>query len=195
MLTDLKGMDVPDISLVIQWRASCSLSTIWQRFGRAARDRALHGTALLFAEKEYFDDVRDEKHKRQESKKRKLTEGMQNNQGTKKRAVCNRMSGFGSEQNGPRGVGLGNGGDSRGAPSAAVTDEQLRQLMGPKVELGIIGQKKRRDLDPAMDCLINAGVRGIGCRRKVFDLHFDNGSAGKVQLQIIYATVLIINVS
>ncbi|KAG1853940.1 hypothetical protein DFJ58DRAFT_613830, partial [Suillus subalutaceus] len=50
-----QGMDVPDVTLVIQWRASCRLSAIWQWFGRAARDRTLEGTALLFAEKEYFD--------------------------------------------------------------------------------------------------------------------------------------------
>ncbi|KAG2341215.1 hypothetical protein BDR05DRAFT_888587 [Suillus weaverae] len=38
-------------------------------------------------------------------------------------------------------------------------------------------QKKQRELDPAMDWLINAHLRGIGCCRKVFDLHFDNVSA------------------
>ncbi|KAG2743438.1 P-loop containing nucleoside triphosphate hydrolase protein, partial [Suillus brevipes Sb2] len=51
------GMDVPDILLVIQWRATCNLSTLWQRWGRAARDKQLQGTAILFAEKEHFDDV------------------------------------------------------------------------------------------------------------------------------------------
>ncbi|KAI5995607.1 P-loop containing nucleoside triphosphate hydrolase protein, partial [Pisolithus albus] len=52
------GMDVPDISLVIQWRATCKLAALWQHFGRAVRDKQLTGTALLFAEKEYFDDER-----------------------------------------------------------------------------------------------------------------------------------------
>lgn len=51
-------MDVPDIMLVIQWRATCKLSTLWQWFGRAVRDRCLQGTALLFAEKEHFDEER-----------------------------------------------------------------------------------------------------------------------------------------
>ncbi|KAG2093561.1 hypothetical protein BD769DRAFT_1370633 [Suillus cothurnatus] len=46
-----KGMDVPDILLVIQWRATCKLSMLWQRWGRATRDRQLQGTAILFAEK------------------------------------------------------------------------------------------------------------------------------------------------
>ncbi|KAG1724447.1 uncharacterized protein EDB91DRAFT_1024821, partial [Suillus paluster] len=63
------GMDVPDMTLVIQWRASCKLSALWQQFGRAARDCTLQGTALLFAEKEYFDNVREDKCKHQEHKK------------------------------------------------------------------------------------------------------------------------------
>ncbi|KAG1726521.1 uncharacterized protein EDB91DRAFT_1229044 [Suillus paluster] len=50
------GMDVPDIMLIIQWQASCKLSTLWQRFGRAVWDQSLLGTALLFTEKEHFDD-------------------------------------------------------------------------------------------------------------------------------------------
>ncbi|KIJ14138.1 hypothetical protein PAXINDRAFT_79802, partial [Paxillus involutus ATCC 200175] len=50
------GMDVPGISLVVQWRATCKVAALWQRFGRAVREKALTGTALLFAEKEYFDD-------------------------------------------------------------------------------------------------------------------------------------------
>ncbi|KAG2356880.1 hypothetical protein BDR07DRAFT_1299288 [Suillus spraguei] len=32
------GMDIPDIMLVIQWRATCKLSTLWQRCECAARD-------------------------------------------------------------------------------------------------------------------------------------------------------------
>ncbi|KAG6370626.1 hypothetical protein JVT61DRAFT_11252 [Boletus reticuloceps] len=54
-------MDVPDVALVIQWRAMCNLSALWQRFGRAARNRELTGTALLFAEREHFDDEREAK--------------------------------------------------------------------------------------------------------------------------------------
>ncbi|KAF8421869.1 P-loop containing nucleoside triphosphate hydrolase protein, partial [Boletus edulis BED1] len=58
------GMDIPDIALVIQWRATCNLSALWQRFGRAARSRELTGTALLFAEHEYFDEERAAKAER-----------------------------------------------------------------------------------------------------------------------------------
>ncbi|KIK17759.1 hypothetical protein PISMIDRAFT_78107, partial [Pisolithus microcarpus 441] len=54
----LQGMDVPDISLVIQWRATCKLTALWQHFGQAVHDKQLTGMALLFAEKEYFNDER-----------------------------------------------------------------------------------------------------------------------------------------
>lgn len=64
--------------MVIQWRASCNLSALWQRFGRAARDRRLTGTALLFAEKEYFNDEKAakaaRKARREETRKRTAKE-------------------------------------------------------------------------------------------------------------------------
>ncbi|KAG9315562.1 hypothetical protein JVU11DRAFT_3192 [Chiua virens] len=50
------GMDVPNIQLVLQWQATCKLAMLWQHFGHAARDKQLMGTAILFAEKDYFDD-------------------------------------------------------------------------------------------------------------------------------------------
>ncbi|KIJ06725.1 hypothetical protein PAXINDRAFT_91575 [Paxillus involutus ATCC 200175] len=41
-------------------------------------------------------------------------------------------------------------------------------------------RKKRKVLDPAMDCLINANFRaGFQCRRKVFHIHFNNASSGE----------------
>ncbi|KDQ57304.1 hypothetical protein JAAARDRAFT_131039, partial [Jaapia argillacea MUCL 33604] len=30
------GLDLPDIEIVIQWRAPCNINTLWQHFGRAA---------------------------------------------------------------------------------------------------------------------------------------------------------------
>lgn len=51
-------MDIADIRLIIQWRATCRLETLWQRFGCAVRNRELTGKAVLFAEKDHFDDER-----------------------------------------------------------------------------------------------------------------------------------------
>jgi hypothetical protein len=60
--------------------------------------------------------------------------------------------------------------------NASVSDAQLQELMKPNIEVAS-KQKKQRELDPAMDWLINAHLWGIGCCCKVFDLHFDNASA------------------
>ncbi|KAG1724793.1 hypothetical protein EDB19DRAFT_1644382 [Suillus lakei] len=70
------GMDIPDISIVVQWKATCKLATLWQRWGHAVRDRRLQGMAVLFAEKDYFDDVGEEKHRWQETKKCKANENV-----------------------------------------------------------------------------------------------------------------------
>ncbi|TFK71826.1 P-loop containing nucleoside triphosphate hydrolase protein, partial [Pluteus cervinus] len=50
------GMDLPDIKLVIQWKATCDFSTLWQRFGRTARGRGVTGTALLLVEPKHLDE-------------------------------------------------------------------------------------------------------------------------------------------
>ena len=64
-------MDVPDIAIVVQWRATCKLVQLWQRWGRAARAREQTGTAILFAEKDLFDDVREEKLKSRGKKRQR----------------------------------------------------------------------------------------------------------------------------
>ena len=61
-----QGMDIPDIKLVVQWRATCTLSMQWQRFGCAGRDKKTQATAIFLVEKEHFDD---------EKKREKRTKG------------------------------------------------------------------------------------------------------------------------
>jgi superfamily II DNA/RNA helicase len=52
ILTDRnQGMDVPDIKIIVQYKATCNLSTLWQRFGRAARKQGLEATVILLVEK------------------------------------------------------------------------------------------------------------------------------------------------
>ncbi|KAI5996089.1 hypothetical protein EDC04DRAFT_2585501 [Pisolithus marmoratus] len=55
------GMDVPDITIVVQWRVTCGLSTLWQCWGCAGRAHSESSTAILFAEKDLFDNVKEEK--------------------------------------------------------------------------------------------------------------------------------------
>ncbi|KAG1888914.1 uncharacterized protein F5891DRAFT_966066 [Suillus fuscotomentosus] len=174
-------MDVPDVALVVQWRASCKLSALWQRFGRAARDRLLEGTALLFAEKEYFDDVRDDKRKRQERKK-KATSAPDNQPPAKRRVIDSSTTvGIAHPEEGD-GAQATSSGSTANTP--IVTDAQLRELMRPPASRleRVSRQKKEKELDQAMDLLINANYHGVGCRRKVFNIQFDNGSADSSHL-------------
>ncbi|KAI0724967.1 hypothetical protein C8Q72DRAFT_786412, partial [Fomitopsis betulina] len=49
------GVDLPDIKWVIQWQATCSMLTLWQRLSRGAHNRSLHAIALFLVEKPHFD--------------------------------------------------------------------------------------------------------------------------------------------
>ncbi len=64
-----KGIDIPDIEVVVQWRTTCDLNTLWQRFGRAARDLNREAVAVLFVDARYFDDEREEAAKRAQKRK------------------------------------------------------------------------------------------------------------------------------
>ncbi|OBZ71930.1 Werner syndrome ATP-dependent helicase [Grifola frondosa] len=76
------GVDIPDIEIVVQWRVTCDVNTLWQRFRHAAHRPDLFGTAVLFAEAKYFDDEKEKKKesaakaaaKKQAGTKRKATE-------------------------------------------------------------------------------------------------------------------------
>jgi superfamily II DNA helicase RecQ len=57
------GMNIPNIEVVIQYRLSenITLSDLWQRLGRCARDQAICGLALVFVDEKFilpyqFDD-------------------------------------------------------------------------------------------------------------------------------------------
>lgn len=44
-------MDIGDVEIVVQYKATCELCTLWQRFGRAARSSDIAGTGILLVEK------------------------------------------------------------------------------------------------------------------------------------------------
>ncbi|KAJ3911345.1 P-loop containing nucleoside triphosphate hydrolase protein [Lentinula edodes] len=49
------GIDIPDIGIVVQYGSPQSLSTWYQRAGRAVRDLSLQGTAVVLVEPKFFD--------------------------------------------------------------------------------------------------------------------------------------------
>jgi len=195
-------MDVPDIALVVQWRATCNLSALWQRFGRAARNRELTGTALLFAEREHFDDEREakaaRKARRLETRKRKAKDAsspgplcpikqglLETGPSTSSLAVPNVVA-DGSSDEGSDGehdtVPLVNGVDPERS-AAVLLEAMVEAIMKGSQSAGhtvLTGKHRKRVLDPALDLLINTGCRpGVGCCRAVFNACFDNSQAGE----------------
>ena len=47
-------MDLPDIEIIVQFKATCTLCTLWQRFGCAARGSGYQATAILLVEKKHL---------------------------------------------------------------------------------------------------------------------------------------------
>jgi hypothetical protein len=62
--------------------------------------------------------------------------------------------------------------DLKDTLAEAARTRKLKQVGRPE-------KRRKRELDPAMDYLINAEKRaGLMCRRKVFDVCFENDAAG-----------------
>ncbi|KAF8185802.1 P-loop containing nucleoside triphosphate hydrolase protein [Mycena galopus ATCC 62051] len=49
------GLDLPDVLLVIQWKSTCDMCTLWQRLARAARALNLVAIGLFLVEPKCFD--------------------------------------------------------------------------------------------------------------------------------------------
>jgi superfamily II DNA/RNA helicase len=78
-------MDLPDIEIVVQWKATCDLCTLWQRFGRVARSQGKEGVAILLVEKKDTNEERAAKVERAAKWKKKVSEGI--GTGRKRKAV------------------------------------------------------------------------------------------------------------
>ncbi len=74
-------MDLPNIEIVVQWKATCDMCTLWQRFGRVARGVGRSGTAILLVERKDTEDERRSKFEKSAAKQR-AKEGS----GTKRKA-------------------------------------------------------------------------------------------------------------
>lgn len=175
-------MDIPDVRVVVQWRATCTVSTLWQRLGRAGRNRSIEATALFLVEKEYFDE---EKAKKEERKKSK-TEKQKRKRGDKDQQFSNkRAQGLNEAQ-----ITINVSETNQETPlqdlasSSSDTDdisEQLRERYTTRVQDKSKKRRARtqRELEPAMDDLINARNRGLPCRRIPLDVFFENDKASK----------------
>ncbi|KAF5322662.1 hypothetical protein D9619_000013 [Psilocybe cf. subviscida] len=75
------GMDISGIEIVVQWRAPSNLSTLWQRFGRAARSEGQQGVAILIVAGQDLHENRLRKAENAKKKKNSAKEGI----GTKRK--------------------------------------------------------------------------------------------------------------
>jgi hypothetical protein len=78
-------MDLPDIEIVVQWKATCDLCTLWQRFGRVARGQGKEGVAILLVEKKDTNEERAARAEKASKRKIKIKEGI--GSGMKRKAL------------------------------------------------------------------------------------------------------------
>ena len=172
-------MDLPDIKTVVQWKATCDLCTLWQRFGRAARGADQEATAILFVEKKDTNEERVLKAGRAAQRLAKKNESVT---GQKRKAGTQLTSGTSKRQT------LGECTNhkeptSHSAPENVPTElrEQRRAhyKKRPVVKMATAKEKKRFNVEVGspMDDFINAGSNHddlIDCRRIVPMLFFEN---------------------
>ena len=172
-------MDLPNVKIVIQWKATCTLCSLWQRFGRAARGAGLEATAILFVDKKDTDEERSKKAEKEALRKEK--EGI----GTKRRAM-NQLNQASKRQHIAEGPPLVN--------RDTEHEDAIPQILDPKVvqeerrkhyskrdqtvtkSKGRATKTKGKEVEvgSAMDNFINALREHFKCRRIVTVLFFGN---------------------
>ncbi|THH18248.1 hypothetical protein EW146_g2695 [Bondarzewia mesenterica] len=175
------GIDLPDIALVIQWRAKCGICTLWQRFGRGAHDPNLKATAVLFAEAKYFDN---EKEKAALVKAKRDEKGKRRAQDQDAERVIPSIADHALAEN--RNATIGSSCDVP-APTriadAVAKCQAWREVYGQSASTlaqwkakGKFKKKLMNDesLEPAMDDMLNAGTREWNCYRAPSMVYFEN---------------------
>jgi superfamily II DNA/RNA helicase len=158
-------MDLPDIMTVIQWGATCSISTLWQWFGRCVRDPSLQGTAVLFATKDNFDPERQKKVDRTEKRQATAT--------LKKQGIKRQKTGadFAVKM------------EDVTEPGHSVEDE-MKQKQKKSIKSIAVGNSKKM-LDMVVDTFINAEFRRVECRRIPIMDAFKNNEAGMYHCLVV----------
>ena len=149
----MQGIDLKDIELVIQWKVTCDPCILWQRFGGAARNKQLQATALLFVESKDCDQTEEQKAR----KRKRVDDGGDEARLKPKRA---------KKKEKPKPMVIG----------AGENAEELFWKARVAAYHTPIDDKKpeKADMNPVLDDVINADVRGIGCRRRPFQVYFEN---------------------
>ena len=171
-------MDVPDIVIVVQWRETCKLVQLWQRWGWAARACEQTRTAILFAEKDLFDNMQEEKLKSHRKKRQRW-----DSQGELELLPPKHSTLSGTNEGSIMCEGQNMNTNTPGPSLAFLSNNsnlKLRNSMLPSSSTTQGGEgmmkKVKKELDPAMDCLINADFQGVMCQQKVIEIYFNSKS-------------------
>lgn len=178
-------MDLPDIQVVVQWRPTCGLNTLFQRFGRAARERGRTAVAILLVDKKDMDETRSHR-----GSKRKATEA--ENDLPRKQVV---LTGSGSvrsavpvPQQANEDVSVeaqvivdGTGVDGASPVSMDPTECAKRYQGQARNGETQGGRTKGRtnDVGTPMDDFINSHVRGLACQRIIPSTFLGNDDRSK----------------
>jgi superfamily II DNA helicase RecQ len=188
----MQGMDLPNISIVVQWKATCDMCTLWQRFGRGGRGSGETATAILLVEKKDMEEERQSKAERAAKKRKKAREG----NGTKRKANDELINNCQDKRPALQDRSLnGNNDDAHseilGSQITLRTPVPIKDLKeerralykeGAVVEKAGISKKgkgKGRELEVAMDDYVNSQHLCFDCRHIVPILYFRNDKTRK----------------
>ena len=169
-------MDVLDVQLVVQWRATCTLSTMWQWFSHGGCDKSLEVTTVFLVEKDHFDETQQ---KKAEMKKRKHSTHPTTDLPNKH---PRREISFSSTQEAAHPHQVDNddlsGESGADEPGGLQQYKEMRARYTEQLDKPMKKSKKKA-LNPAVDDFINAGVRGLGCWQPPLNVYFENNKAGQ----------------
>jgi len=164
----LKGVDIPDVLTVVQWRAPKDLNTLMQRFGHAGRDFSLQAVAILLTEPKWFL----EDHQKKLAKKRKRSRKGRKKASRPRTDTGARASDVGSSDNesdseGETGVNAGNENNNIPIDDREGTSDVEEAIKSISVMASGTGRGCKRTTDQVMLLFINAHLlRGRKhCRR------------------------------
>ena len=173
-------MDVKDIRLVVQWRLTCDPTTLWQRLGRAGRDRRMdvETTGVFLVEKEHFDDEKAKRAERKEKRKRKNTKGPLTLPPNKRQNTARSTA---DHSNAPADPGSSTiDVEASASDRDSSNGEEFKNLQIKYSETRDQGKKKRKgEVHPVMEDLINATHRSLTCRRAPINAFLENNKAGE----------------
>lgn len=202
----LQGVDMQKVSFVGQWKCTCSSDTLWQRFGRAARDPSRSAIAVLFAEPKHFDEWKEAEAKRMEERERRAVERAVAKEKSK-RVATDMTNSPERPSKRKKSANPGNLQKTKGADEAASEllaqggddvegGDGLSTYASLRVEFNRVLQaaKKKRSpwkskdvndemVDPVLDAMVNAKRRGYKCYRAPITAFYHNDHFGTLLLR------------